>query len=207
MQTIQDVGVVLQDVEKQCLFTILQRPELANNSADDENMILYSDLVTLIRNFTRKERLVIDSERLGLDYRVLTPTTFDFLLQLKQIDTKTPVRKILQAHVTQEVLSDLITLDLVSFENLFDAVFMKFGVRCPDKQTQEVLKVLFGATRSSGDVFLILDKLERILLDLDFLYVNIRQMVNHPKATENQKVAYKKLVQIHNQISEAIANW
>ena len=80
---------------------------------------------------------------------------------------------------------------------------MKFGVRCPDQQTQEILKVLFGAT-SNSMICLILGKLERILLDLDFLYVNIRQMVNHPNATENQKVAYRKLVQIHSQISEAI---
>jgi len=156
-------------------------------------MILYNDLITLIRNFIRKEKLMLDSERLGLNYRVLTPAAFDFLLQLKQIDAKARIRQVLAAHVVQVVLSETITLDLVRFEQFFDEYFMKFGVRCPDRPTQDVFKVLFGATLKDGEVSLIVGKLERILSDLDYLYVNIRQIVNHPKTVENQKLAFKQL--------------
>jgi len=46
-------------------------------------VILYSDLLTLIKNYVKKEKLLVDSQRKGLDYRALTEPSFDFLLKLK----------------------------------------------------------------------------------------------------------------------------
>lgn len=48
------------------------------------------DLFKLVKNYLAKEKLMMESMRLGIDYRVLSETTFKFLLELKQeIDPST----------------------------------------------------------------------------------------------------------------------
>lgn len=50
---------------------------------DQQEIVLFMDLIRLVRNYMNKENLMLESLRLGLDYRVLTQPTFGFLLQLK----------------------------------------------------------------------------------------------------------------------------
>jgi hypothetical protein len=64
-------------------------------------------------------------------------------------------------------------VSLVSFDDFFDALFVKFKTRCPDKSTQEVLQMLVGAT-FENEAVIIVEKMERVMQDLDFLYVNIQ---------------------------------
>lgn len=47
-------------------------------------MVVFLDVVKLIRNYRAKERLMMESIRLGVEYRALTRPSFKFLLSLKQ---------------------------------------------------------------------------------------------------------------------------
>ena len=50
----------------------------------EQGFILYKDVYTLIRNYLRKEKIMQESISFGLDYKVLTKPTFEFLLKIKQ---------------------------------------------------------------------------------------------------------------------------
>ena len=50
----------------------------------DLKLVFYLDLYKLLKNYLRKEKLMVESLRLGFDYRALTEPTFKFLLELKQ---------------------------------------------------------------------------------------------------------------------------
>jgi hypothetical protein len=51
---------------------------------DQQDIVLFMDLHRLVKNYISKEKLMLESLRLGIDYRVLTQPTFSFLLQLKK---------------------------------------------------------------------------------------------------------------------------
>ena len=59
--------------------------ESLNQTQDNAGYILYRDVYTLVRNYLRKQKIMRQSIDLGLDYRVLTKVTFDFLLRIKQV--------------------------------------------------------------------------------------------------------------------------
>lgn len=80
INALASLKVDFTELELSCLRSILQRDYLQTGS---DPVILYSDLLTLIKNFVKKEKLLVDSQRKGLDYRALTEPSFDFLLKLK----------------------------------------------------------------------------------------------------------------------------
>ena len=49
-------------------------------------------MYTLVRNYLRKEKIMRQSVRLGLDYQILSKATFDFLLRIKQMLNSTDVK-------------------------------------------------------------------------------------------------------------------
>lgn len=51
---------------------------------------MFSDLYKLIKNFQAKERLMGESKRLGMDYRVLTLPTLKLFLELKKNEDEIP---------------------------------------------------------------------------------------------------------------------
>lgn len=81
--------VELSDLEVHCLLNVLQRDL---DIPGQGGIIVYKDLLTLIKNFVKKEKLILNSEQLGLNYRVLTQPTFAYLLKLKQIEMTSPLR-------------------------------------------------------------------------------------------------------------------
>ena len=92
----QDLQIQLNDKELYCLLLVLVRdPEKSqmeneevqqnNNEAKEDNgFILYNQIYTLVKNYLQKEKIVSKSADMGIDYRVLTKPTFEFLLKLKQ---------------------------------------------------------------------------------------------------------------------------
>lgn len=78
-------------------------------------------------------------------------------------------------------------IDLIEFDNFFDGLFMRFKIRCPDKDTMDNLKLLlcvqFGPNIKEQSYFL-MQKIERVLYDLDYVYVNLVKILresNHEK--------------------------
>ena len=99
---VQNLGITFSDKELYCLLHILVREqetpvdasqnstaqggnESLNQTQDSAGYILYRDVYTLVRNYLRKQKIMEQSINLGLNYQVLTKTTFDFLLRIKQV--------------------------------------------------------------------------------------------------------------------------
>lgn len=79
-------------------------------------------------------------------------------------------------------------VQLVEFDDFFDVLFMKLRIMCPKKDTMDQLKLLlcvqFGPNVKEPSYFLI-QKIERVLYDLDYVYVNLVKILrepNHEKA-------------------------
>jgi hypothetical protein len=57
---------------------------------------------------------------------------------------------------------------------------MKYQIRCPPIKIQESLKLLLCIDEKYPDVVLV-RKLERILSDLDYIYVNLLKIIKNPE--------------------------
>lgn len=70
-------------------------------------------------------------------------------------------------------------MDVIEFDNFFDALFMKFKLVSPGHAGIEQLKYLLGAQLGSHatQVFFLVSRIERVLSDLDYIYVNIVKMI------------------------------
>ena len=84
--------------------------------------------------------MIKDSERLGLDYRVLTQATFDFMLKIKQAligqDGKSErFKSSFKKHISRQVINETTNIELMGFDDLFDHLFMKFKIHCPTKDS------------------------------------------------------------------------
>lgn len=76
-----------------------------------EGLIFYKDLYTLVKNFLKKEKILKESEKLGLDYKVLTQPTFEFLLKLKKALTSEDgkpqkFKKVFKQEITIKVINE-----------------------------------------------------------------------------------------------------
>ena len=169
---VQTLNINFTDKELYCLLHILVREqpdgasEMLGESAGEKNLseaqdsqgyIIYRDVYTLVRNYLRKEKIMAQSVGLGLDYQVLTKATFDFLLKIKQALTRQDDR-VTDEHKQETVARDFrdafekqikhrrmngdLSVPLIEFDDFFDALFMKFKIMCPPKETMEHLKLL-----------------------------------------------------------------
>ena len=177
--------------------------------------ILYKDVYTLVRNYLHKEKLMQQSINLGLDYSVLTRVTFDFLLRLKQVlndqenkdgkesPEKQPnaqeaknFRETFAKQICSKRMNTDTSVDLIEFDDFIDGLFMKFKIRCPSKETLEQLRLLlcvqFGPNIKEPSYFLV-RKIERVLYDLDYVYVNLVKILRDPNHDGNQIEAQKRL--------------
>mmetsp|Transcript_39810 Transcript_39810/g.52111 ORF Transcript_39810/g.52111 Transcript_39810/m.52111 type:complete len:102 (+) Transcript_39810:374-679(+) len=87
-------------------------------------------------------------------------------------------RQIQTKHVNTDV-----GVDLIEFDDFFATLFMKFKIMCPPKDTLEQLRVLLcvqlGPHIKEPSFFLV-KKIERVLYDLDFVYVNLVKILREP---------------------------
>lgn len=85
-----------------------------------------------------------------------------------------------------------VNVDLIEFDDFFDTLFMKFKIMCPPKDTMEQLRVLlcvqFGPNIKEPSFFLV-KKIERVLYDLDYVYVNLVKILREPNHEKLQTKA------------------
>jgi len=87
---------------------------------------------------------------------------------------------------------------LIEFDDFFDGLFMKFKIMCPQKDTMDQLKLLlcvqFGPNIKETSYFLV-QKIERVLYDLDYVYVNLVKILREPNHEKLQLEAVKRMKQ------------
>lgn len=203
----QTLGINFSDKELCCLLHILVREPDANvgesygekslteTGQDNSGYINYRDVYTLVRNYLRKQKVMTQSQDLGLDYHILTKASFDFLLRIKQVlsnqDDKVKkqeavmrdFREAFAKVIQQRRMNEDMVLPLIEFDDFFDCLFMKFKIMCPHKDTLDHLKLLlcvqFGLGNQEKSYFLV-QKVERVLYDLDYVYVNLIKILREP---------------------------
>lgn len=177
-----------------------------------------------MRNFLRKEKILYKSQAIGLDYRVLDKATFEFFLRLKQAvsDQQYPGLSANSAgHTFRQALVDIVeekqilvgqnqgvqSLEVVEFDNFFDAIFMKFKLVSPGHAGIEQLRYLLGAQLGSHatQVYFLVSRIERVLSDLDYIYVNIVKMIRSKEHSALQKEAMDMLKQRYDFISNSLS--
>ena len=87
-------------------------------------------------------------------------------------------------------------MDVVEFDDFFDALFMKFKILCPAKDTKEQLRLLLCVRLGPNEkepCYFLLRKIERVLYDLDYVYVNLVKILREPSHEQNQLEAMKRL--------------
>jgi hypothetical protein len=93
----------------------------------------------------------------------------------------------------------------VEFEEFLDILFMKLRVLRPPTREQEGLKLMicsqFPQNKEIQDEVLV-HRLERILNDLDHIYVNIVRMLRHPDYDIAHKNAIQKLKETKSQVNK-----
>lgn len=52
----------------------------------DHQLIFYKEFIELVDNFLKKQKIMLESLRHGIEYRAITQKTFNFLLDLKSCD-------------------------------------------------------------------------------------------------------------------------
>lgn len=83
-------------------------------------------------------------------------------------------------------------VDLIEFDDFFDTLFMKFKIMCPPKDTMEQLKVLLCVQLGPNvkePTFFLVKKIERVLYDLDYVYVNLVKILREPNHDKLQQKA------------------
>ena len=87
---------------------------------------------------------------------------------------------------------------MIEFDDFFDGLFMKFKIMCPQKDTMDQLKLLlcvqFGPNIKETSYFLV-QKIERVLYDLDYVYVNLVKILREPNHEKLQLEAVKRMKQ------------
>ena len=75
-------------------------------------------------------------------------------------------------------------MQAIEFDNLFDGLFMLQKIKAPPKESMEQLRLLLAVKfglKAEND-FVLVHKIERILHDLDFVYVNLIKVLRDPDA-------------------------
>ena len=166
-----------------------------------------------MKNYIRKEKILQESLRLGLDYRVLTRPTFDFLLEIKKQLAQTnggqeaDFKQVFEKYIEVKNINQDTQVLAIEFDNLFDGLFMKLKIKVPPKDSLEQLKLLLAVKfglQAKND-FILVHKIERILHDLDFVYVNLIKALRDPEAAKLQKEAMARLSQRFDLVARSIS--
>lgn len=92
-------------------------------------------------------------------------------------------REIFARQIQMKKVNDEVCVDLIMFDDFFDTLFMRFKILCPPKDTMEQLRVLLcvqlGPNIKEPSYFLV-KKIERVLYDLDYVYVNLVKILREP---------------------------
>ena len=100
-----------------------------------------------------------------------------------------------------------VRVDLIEFDDFFDTLFMKFKITYPPKDTLEQLRVLlcvqFGPNVKEPSYFLV-KKIERVLYDLDYVYVNLVKILREPDHEKLQAQAMLQLKQRYEFVARGI---
>lgn len=118
------------------------------------------------------------------------------------------MRDTFQKNIVQKRLNAESSVDLIEFDDFFAGLFMKFKIRCPPKDTQDQLKLLlcvqFGPHMSEPSYFL-LQKIERVLYDLDYVYVNLVKILREANHEKLQLEAVKRLQKRYDFVARNIS--
>lgn len=85
---------------------------------------------------------------------------------------------------------------------------MKLKIKVPPKESMEQLKLLLAVKfglKAEND-FVLVHKIERILHDLDFVYVNLIKALRDPEAAKLQKEAMARLSQRYELVARSISH-
>lgn len=167
-----------------CLLLVLQKPG---------PLINYRHLFQLIRNVIKREQVLEESQRFGLDYRIVTKSTLDFFIRLQQVASD----GLLLTQPLKPYLKTLVIngaeLQVMNYDDFMDQLFMKFRVQCPPAKSQEELKLLL-TIEVQNLVFVVIPKVARILHDLPSILPHLTRLINSPDAVKNQNAA-KQILQ------------
>jgi len=100
------------------------------------------------------------------------------------------------------------SVTVIEFDDFFDGLFMKFKIMNPPKETLDQLKLLlcvqFGLHVSEKCYFLV-QKVERVLYDLDYVYVNLVKIIREPSHDKLQADSAKRLKQRYDFVARGIS--
>ena len=105
---VQEIGAQFDQQQLYCLLHVLVREQDSQSKDAGNEYIIYSDMYTLMRNFLRKEKILRKSQAIGLDYRVLDKTTFEFILRLKQAVSDQTYPGLSQTNNFRQILAEVI---------------------------------------------------------------------------------------------------
>ena len=76
---------------------------------------------------------------------------------------------------------------MIEIESFFEELFNKFRILTPKAAQKEHIELLLGVKfgKNQNESYLLVSKLERVLFDLGFIYVNIAKMLKHEDAEKN----------------------
>eukprot|EP00347_Sterkiella_histriomuscorum_P013870 403363052 len=169
----------------QCLLHILVREDL-------QGIILYDEFKQLLLNYAKKEKIFLKSVQQGIRYDLINQEILQFLQHVKQITVDIEETGVKGKSLTGEILQKVLinqkivsgqgresTVLVVDFETMLDHLFMKFSIRCPPMKVQYDLRMLLSLDQRYPDMVLV-NKLNKILTDLDQIQVNILKMQRDP---------------------------
>ena len=93
-----------------------------------------------------------------------------------------PISIVFAKVIVAKNLSNQVKLDMIEHDNFFDEVFMKYKIRMPKADCLEQIKLLFGVQLGikQKETYILVNKLERVLFDLGYIYVNIAKLLKDP---------------------------
>ena len=99
-------------------------------------------------------------------------------------------------------------MQAIDFDDFFDGLFMKFKIVCPPQQSMAQLKLLLAVQfgTKTEQCFVLVQKMERILHDLDFVYVNLIKVLRDPDAAKHQNDAMEHLTERFYFVARSMSN-
>ena len=117
-------------------------------------------------------------------------------------------REAFAQQIQKKFVNTDVGIDLIEFDDFIATLFMKFKIRSPPKDTQEQLRMLLcvqlGPNVKEPSYFLV-KKIERVLYDLDFVYVNLVKILREPNHEKLQQEAMKRLKQRYDFVARGIS--
>ena len=126
----------LSDRELSCILHILEKEDMPD-------VVLFDDIKSILKNYSKKERLFKKSLDLGLRYDLINSESLEFIATLKNLnqqndenqdkDIETIFKNIIELQ-TVKTLNDSKQVATIDFEQLIDFLFMKYQIRCPTQK-------------------------------------------------------------------------